>query len=149
MKRSIFAAVLAGLSLAGASAQAGSFPKDIYLLSPDTGEYYCDYFKGVKVDKATGALSGELDAKTYCAAKKAGASGLVGKVKPAGDTAFLISDYNLAYDDVGIPVVYVVLSAAGTYELKFYDGTVALAGPWTATPPAASLAGSMKRSMAR
>ncbi|MEK8045852.1 hypothetical protein [Ideonella margarita] len=149
MKRSIFAAVLAGLSLAGATAHAGTFPKDIYLLSPDTGGYFCDYFKSVKVDKATGALTGELDAKSYCGLSKAAASGAVGKIKPAGDAAFLISDYNLAYGDSGIPVVYVVLLATGTYELKLYDGTVALAGQWTGTAPAASLAGSMKPALAR
>ncbi|OYT88191.1 MAG: hypothetical protein CFE46_07170 [Burkholderiales bacterium PBB6] len=149
MKRSIFAAVLAGLSLAGATAQAGTFPKDIYLLSPDSGGYFCDYFKGVKVDKASGTLIGELDAKTYCTWGKAPASGAVGKTKSAGDAAFVISDYNQAYGTTGIPVVYVVLSATGTYALKQYDGTVLVAGEWTGTAPAATLVGSMKPALGR
>jgi hypothetical protein len=149
MKRSIFAAVLAGLALAGASAQAGSFPKDIFLMTPDGTGTFCDYFKGVKVDKATGSLTGQLDASTYCGLSKAPAAGLVGKVKPVGEAAVLVSDYNQAYGDTGIPVVYVLLLATGTYELKLTDGSVVVAGSWTGTAPTASLAGGMKRSMAR
>jgi len=118
-------------------------------MTPDGTGTYCDYFKGVKVDKATGNLTGQLDAKTYCGLSKAPAAGLVGKVKPVGEAAVLVSDYNQAYGETGIPVAYVVLLATGTYELKLTDGSMVVAGSWTGTAPTASLAGGMKRSMAR